>query len=90
VARPYRPPKPDGARPSFATNLNGKGIDVETITLNNSVEMPTLGFGVFQTAPDESRDAVRTALGAGYRHIDTAAAYGNERQVGEAVHTTPT
>jgi diketogulonate reductase-like aldo/keto reductase len=41
---------------------------------------------VFQTPPDETRDAVRAALRAGYRHIDTAAAYGNERQVGEAVH----
>ena len=57
-----------------------------TITLNNGVEMPALGLGVFQTPPDETRDAVRAALGAGYRHIDTAAAYGNERQVGEAVH----
>jgi len=59
---------------------------VETITLNNGVEMPALGLGVFQTPSDETRDAVRAALDAGYRHIDTAAAYGNERQVGEAVH----
>jgi diketogulonate reductase-like aldo/keto reductase len=59
---------------------------METITLNNGVEMPALGLGVFQTPPDETRDAVRAALDAGYRHIDTAAAYGNERQVGEAVH----
>jgi diketogulonate reductase-like aldo/keto reductase len=55
-------------------------------TLNNDVEIPAVGFGVFQTPPDETRDAVRAALSAGYRHIDTAAAYGNERQVGEAVH----
>jgi len=48
--------------------------------------MPALGFGVFQTPPDETRDAVRAALDSGYRLIDTAAAYGNERQVGEAVH----
>ena len=61
---------------------------METITLNNGVEMPALGLGVFQTPPDETRDAVRAALGAGYRHIDTAAAYGNERQVGEAVHSS--
>src|SRR5438270_3179081 len=61
---------------------------METITLNNGVEMPALGFGVFQTPPDETRDAVRAALGAGYRLIDTAAAYGNERQVGEAVHSS--
>jgi diketogulonate reductase-like aldo/keto reductase len=58
---------------------------METITLNNDVRMPALGLGVFQTPPDETRDAVRAALDAGYRHIDTAAAYGNERQVGEAV-----
>jgi len=55
------------------------------VTLNNGVEMPALGFGVFQTPPDETRAAVETALSTGYRHIDTAAAYGNERQVGEAV-----
>src|SRR5438874_2616526 len=61
---------------------------MESITLNNGVEMPALGFGVFQTPPDETRDAVRAALGAGYRLIDTAAAYGNERQVGEAVHSS--
>jgi diketogulonate reductase-like aldo/keto reductase len=57
-----------------------------TITLNNGVDMPAVGLGVFQTPPDETREAVRSALGAGYRLIDTAAAYGNERQVGEAVH----
>jgi diketogulonate reductase-like aldo/keto reductase len=61
---------------------------METITLKNGVEMPALGLGVFQTPPDETRDAVRAALDAGYRHIDTAAAYGNERQVGEAVHSS--
>jgi diketogulonate reductase-like aldo/keto reductase len=59
---------------------------METLTLNNGVEMPALGFGVFQTPPDETRDAVRAALASGYRLIDTAAAYSNERQVGEAVH----
>jgi diketogulonate reductase-like aldo/keto reductase len=55
------------------------------ITLNNGVEMPALGLGVFQTPAAETRDAVRAALDAGYRLIDTAAAYGNERQVGEAL-----
>jgi diketogulonate reductase-like aldo/keto reductase len=59
---------------------------MEPLTLNNGVDMPALGLGVFQTPPEETRDAVRAALGAGYRHIDTAAAYGNERQVGEAIH----
>jgi diketogulonate reductase-like aldo/keto reductase len=57
-------------------------------TLNNGVEMPAVGFGVFQTPPDETRSAVEAALAAGYRHIDTAAAYGNERQVGEAVRAS--
>ena len=61
---------------------------METITLNNGVEIPALGLGVFQTPPDETRAAVGAALAAGYRHIDTAAAYGNERQVGEAVHSS--
>ena len=54
-------------------------------TLNNGVEMPALGLGVFQTPPDETRAAVDAALTTGYRHIDTAAAYGNEREVGEAI-----
>lgn len=47
--------------------------------------MPALGFGVFQTPPEETIAAVETALQTGYRHIDTAAAYGNEREVGEAI-----
>ncbi|MGX5654962.1 aldo/keto reductase [Geodermatophilus nigrescens] len=53
--------------------------------LNNGVQIPAVGFGVFQTPPDETVTAVQTALEVGYRHIDTAAAYGNERQVGEAL-----
>ena len=61
---------------------------MEIRTLHNGVAMPALGFGVFQTRPDETRDAVRSALDSGYRLIDTAAAYGNERQVGEAVHAS--
>jgi diketogulonate reductase-like aldo/keto reductase len=56
-----------------------------TISLNNGVTMPALGFGVFQTPPEETVAAVRAALDTGYRHIDTAAAYGNEREVGEAI-----
>src|SRR5437773_4962085 len=61
---------------------------METITLNNGVDIPALGFGVFQTPPDETRAAVEAALAAGYRHVDTAAAYGNERQVGEALRNS--
>ena len=58
---------------------------VPGLTLNNGVELPAIGLGVFQTPPDETRAAVEAALATGYRHVDTAAAYGNERQVGEAV-----
>lgn len=57
----------------------------ETLTLNNGVTLPALGFGVFQTPPDETVAAVAEALRVGYRHIDTAAAYGNEREVGRAL-----
>jgi diketogulonate reductase-like aldo/keto reductase len=62
--------------------------NVSTLTLNNGVELPPLGLGVFQTPAEETRAAVEAAISAGYRHIDTAAAYGNERQVGEAVHNS--
>ncbi|MCY1674961.1 aldo/keto reductase [Pseudarthrobacter sp. SL88] len=55
------------------------------ITLNNGVSMPTVGYGVFQSAPEETAVAVETALKAGYRHIDTSAGYGNEREVGEGI-----
>jgi 2,5-diketo-D-gluconate reductase A len=55
------------------------------VTLNNGVQIPALGFGVFQTAPDDTIAAVTTAISDGYRLIDTAAAYGNEREVGEAI-----
>ena len=55
------------------------------LTLNNGVTMPALGLGVFQSAPEETAAAVAAALEVGYRHIDTAAAYGNERQVGEGI-----
>jgi len=55
------------------------------LTLNNDVTMPALGFGVFQTPPEETVASVRSALETGYRLIDTAAAYGNEREVGQAI-----
>ncbi|MFD9510999.1 aldo/keto reductase [Streptomyces mirabilis] len=61
---------------------------MQTLTLNNGVEMPALGLGVFQTPPDETRAAVTAALDLGYRHIDTAAAYGNEREVGQAIRAS--
>jgi diketogulonate reductase-like aldo/keto reductase len=61
---------------------------MEFISLNNGVEMPVLGLGVFQTPPEETHSAVEAALSTGYRHIDTAAAYGNEREVGTAVRNS--
>ncbi|MEU6644059.1 aldo/keto reductase [Saccharomonospora sp. NPDC046836] len=60
----------------------------KNLTLNNGVEMPALGFGVFQTPPEDTVAAVDTALRTGYRHIDTAAAYRNEREVGEAIRSS--
>ena len=54
-------------------------------TLNNGVTLPQIGFGVYQTPPEETMVAVQAALEVGYRHIDTAAAYGNEKGVGEAL-----
>ncbi len=58
---------------------------VPNIKLNNGVEIPQLGFGVFQIAPTETRAAVVEALRVGYRHIDTAEMYGNEREVAEGI-----
>src|SRR3712207_5068802 len=58
---------------------------VPTVRLNNGVEIPQLGFGVFQVKPEECVDAVTSALEVGYRHIDTAQMYGNEKEVGEAI-----
>ena len=57
----------------------------EELVLNNGVRMPALGLGVFQSPPEETAAAVEAALNIGYRHIDTAAAYNNERQVGEGL-----
>ena len=55
------------------------------ITLNNGVEMPILGFGVFQVPDEQTEQVVTDALAAGYRLIDTAASYGNEEAVGRAI-----
>ena len=55
------------------------------ITLNSDVELPALGLGVFQSAPAETAVAVEAAIRTGYRLIDTAASYGNEREVGEGI-----
>jgi 2,5-diketo-D-gluconate reductase A len=59
-----------------------------TLTLNNGVEMPVLGLGVFQSSPEETSAAVETAIADGYGLIDTAASYDNEREVGEAIRAS--
>jgi len=61
---------------------------VPTVTLNNDVQMPQLGFGVYKIADDEVERAIHTAIEAGYRAIDTATLYRNERGVGAAVRNS--
>ncbi len=58
------------------------------VTLRDGVEMPQLGFGVFQIPAEETQERVEEALAVGYRHVDTAAAYGNEAEVGAAIAAT--
>src|SRR3954471_14161492 len=62
--------------------------DVPRVTLRGDVEIPQLGFGVFLVRRRDAADTVSRALKAAYRHIDTAAAYRNEPQVGEAVRAS--
>ncbi|MFI8350308.1 aldo/keto reductase [Streptomyces sp. NPDC085596] len=61
---------------------------MEFVTLNNGVEMPLLGFGVYQIPAGDTERAVSEALAAGYRLLDTAAAYGNEEAVGRAIKSS--
>jgi 2,5-diketo-D-gluconate reductase A len=61
------------------------GTAVPLVPLNNGTRIPQLGFGVFQVEPEKTQEVVESALSAGYRHIDTAAAYNNERGVGAAI-----
>jgi 2,5-diketo-D-gluconate reductase A len=61
---------------------------VPNVPLRDGVEIPQLGFGVFQVLPDETTEVTLNALETGYRHIDTAAAYRNEAQVGEAIRAS--
>jgi diketogulonate reductase-like aldo/keto reductase len=61
---------------------------VPRVALRPDVEIPQLGFGVFQVPPKETEEVVARALQAGYRHLDTAAAYGNEGAVGQAIHAS--
>jgi 2,5-diketo-D-gluconate reductase A len=62
--------------------------EVPVLTLHDGVEMPQLGFGVFQLPPEETQEKVEEALAVGYRHVDTAAAYRNEAGVGAAIAAT--
>jgi 2,5-diketo-D-gluconate reductase A len=59
-----------------------------TVRLNNGVQMPILGFGVFQIPAEQTQRAVEQALAAGYRHLDTASSYGNEEAVGAAIRAS--
>ena len=63
-------------------------LTVPNVRLNNGGEIPQLGFGVFQIKPEDTVEAVTTALEVGYRHIDTAEMYRNEKEVGEAIATS--
>ncbi len=61
---------------------------VPALELNDGRSIPQLGFGVFQIAPEDTAEAVARALEVGYRHVDTAQMYGNEKEVGEAVRAS--
>lgn len=58
---------------------------MEYVKLNNGIEMPILGYGVYQVTPEECERCVSDAISVGYRLIDTAQAYGNEEGVGNAI-----
>src|ERR1700749_3267919 len=68
--------------------MSSQAQQVPTLPLGESEQIPQLGYGVFQVPPKETEVAVAEALSAGYRHIDTAAAYRNEGGVGEALHAS--
>jgi 2,5-diketo-D-gluconate reductase A len=73
-----------GTRNGMSTSIS----QMPTIALRGAVDIPQLGLGVFQIPPQETVEVVVRALAAGYRHIDTAAAYGNEAQVGQATRAS--
>ena len=63
-------------------------MTIPSLTLHDGVEIPQLGFGVFQVPPEDTQEVVEQALDAGYRHIDTAGAYRNEKGVGAAIEAS--
>jgi len=65
-----------------------KSIEIPTIDLAGDVAIPQFGLGVFQVPPEDTFENVTTGIAAGYRHIDTAKAYGNEAEVGQAVRAS--
>jgi diketogulonate reductase-like aldo/keto reductase len=75
-----------GTAPAETANKENKmNAKTPVLKLNNSVELPALGLGVYLSPPDQTASAVQNAIANGYRLIDTAAAYGNEQQVGEGI-----
>lgn len=83
--------RPDGRARGSKRGEIGVGIrlsSVPDITLNDGNVIPQLGFGVYQIKPEDTAQAVSKALEVGYRHIDTAEMYGNEKKVGEAISSS--
>ena len=73
----------------MSSRIESSRIDrVPRVTLRPDIEIPQLGFGVFQVPPKETEEVVARALEVGYRHLDTAAAYRNEGAVGQAIHAS--
>lgn len=72
----------------FACQRRDNGGMSTVLTMNTGQTMPQLGYGTYKIDPKDTTQAVRRALDAGYRHIDTAQMYGNEREVGEAIATS--
>src|SRR5580698_3270037 len=68
--------------------MTSSSIAIPNVPLRGGVEIPQLGFGVFQVPPEDTEAVVLRALRAGYRHVDTAAAYRNERAVGQAIRAS--